>query len=121
MITTTETLLSTTVYGQASGNYDGSSQLFYGDPVIAAGYYKGVTSVQTITISVTGVQGTITVQATLNDNPAQASWFDVGTYGDGSSTLTDVHSISALGNFCYMRVRVDGFDAGTINSVLLVY
>jgi hypothetical protein len=31
MILTTETLLSTTVYGTASGNYDGSSQDFLSD------------------------------------------------------------------------------------------
>ena len=42
MIITSETLLGETVYGTASGNYDGSSQLFYGDPVIAANYYGGL-------------------------------------------------------------------------------
>ena len=33
-----ETILGTTVYGEASGNYDGSSQDFYSDAVRAANY-----------------------------------------------------------------------------------
>ena len=49
MILTTESLLGNTVYGTPSGNYDGSSTEFYGDPVIAANYYAGLGAIQTAT------------------------------------------------------------------------
>ena len=45
---TTVTLLPTTVYGTASGNYDGSSQDFYGNSTPAANYYAGQGNLQTI-------------------------------------------------------------------------
>ena len=121
MILTNEALLDTTVYGQASGNYDGSSQDFHGNAVIAANYYAGLGAIQTATISVTDFVGTITLQATLYDQVDSAAWFDVGTYGNGVDPYTEVYPITVTGNFTYMRVRVTGFDAGTINSITLVY
>ena len=115
-------LLDRTVYGQASGNYDGSSQDFVGDPVRAANYYGGQGSIQTVTIRTTGFVGTITVQATLNDQPSiQAAWFDLETYGDGSTADTDAYPYTVTGNFTFMRVKVTGFDAGIINNIILTY
>lgn len=117
-----EYLLDRTVYGTASGNYDGSSQDFYGDPVRAANYYGGQGAIQTATIRVTGFIGTITIQATLNDQPSiQAAWFDLDTYGDGINPDTDTHPYTITGNFTFMRVRVEGFDAGIIDNIILTY
>ena len=117
--TSTEYLLNRTVYGSASGNYDGSSQLFYGDPVRAANYYGGQGNIQTATVRVSGFVGNILLQATLNDQPSiDAVWFDVGEY-DAASPITDVHGITIVGNFTYMRARIDGFDAGIIDSIIL--
>lgn len=116
-----EYILSTTTYGQASGNYDGSSQLFYSDPVRAANYYGGQGSIQTATIRVTGFVGTIVLEATLYDTLGQALWFEVATYGNGIDPYTDNHPISITGNFTFMRARVDGFDAGTIDNITLTY
>lgn len=122
MVLTSEYLLDRTVYGQASGNYDGSSQLFYGDPVRAANYYGGQGSIQTATIRVTGFVGRITLQATLNDQPSiQAAWFDLDTYGDGINPDTDTRPFTITGNFTFMRVRVELFDAGTIDNIILTY
>jgi hypothetical protein len=44
----TVTMLDNVEYGSASGNYDGSSQLFYSNAVPAANYYAGYGSIQTI-------------------------------------------------------------------------
>ena len=115
------TLLETTVYGEASGNYDGSSQDFHGDPVIAADYYRGYGSIQTVTISVTDFVGEIRIEATLNDLADQAAWSLCETFGDGLTPTTEIHPITILGNFVYMRVRVLGFDGGTINSITISY
>ena len=122
MAITRETILTTTEYGVPSGNYDGSSQDWSSDPVKAANYYRGQGFIQTVTFSVTGFEGTMTVEATLDADPADATWFETFTYGDGSTIpLTDYHPEAILGNFTWMRIKVTGFSGGTINSVTIAY
>ncbi len=122
MTTTTQTILDTTVYGTAAGNYDGSSQDWVSDARKAANYYRGYGSIQTVTISVTGFEGILYIEATLDSDPDSAAWFPTYTYGDGSTTpLSDYHPATITGNFTWMRVRVEGFSGGTINSVTITY
>ena len=116
-----EYLLNRTVYGEASGNYDGSSQDFAGNAVTAADYYAGYSSIQTITFTVTDFVGNIQLEATLNDQAESTAWFFVDSFGDPVTATTDTHPITVLGNFVYMRVKVLGFDSGTINSVTINY
>lgn len=120
-VTTTQTMLSAVEYGQASGNYDGSSLLFYSNAVPAANYYGGNGSIQTLFYDLAGFVGTITIQATLNDLPEQAQWFDISERGDGSTSDTGYTSATVTGNFSWLRARVAGFEAGTITSVTAVY
>lgn len=119
---TTQTILGTTVYGQASGNYDGSSQDWFSDAVRAANYYRGQGSVQTVAFTVTGFEGSMTVEATLDTNPDSAAWFDAYDYTAGSvSPATGYSNTSILGNFTWVRLRVDNFAGGTITSVTITY
>ena len=119
---TTKIILNQTVYGQASGNYDGSSQDFLSDSVQAADYYRGRGGIQTITFDVTGFEGIIYLDATLDTVPETATWFNTFTFGDGSTTpVTDRHPESVIGNLVWMRVRVSGFSGGTINSITINY
>jgi hypothetical protein len=119
---TTQTILGTTVYGQASGNYDGSSQDWFSDAVRAANYYRGQGSVQTVAFTVTGFRGTMTVEATLDSDPNSAAWFDTYSYTAGSiAPATGYSNTGILGNFTWVRVRVDNFAAGTITSVTITY
>lgn len=111
---TTVTLLPATVYGTASGNYDGSSQDFYGNSIPAANYYAGQGNLQTLTYQLSGFTGVITAQATLENDTPQAAWFDIDTYGDGTTVLTENHAVSVIGNFAHLRIRVTDFDSGTI-------
>lgn len=111
---TTVTLLASTTYGTASGNYDGSSQDFYGNSTPAANYYAGQGNLQTIAYNLTNFTGIVTVQATLNNDTPQAAWFDVDTYGDGVTPITEYHPVSIVGNFAHLRVNVRQFDSGTI-------
>ena len=118
---TNETILSSTTYGTPSGNYDGSSQLFYSDPVRAANYYGGQGAIQTAVISTTGFQGNVRLQATLNDQPSiQAAWFEIAAF-DNPSPITTAHTVTITGNFTFIRARIDNFDAGTINSITLTF
>lgn len=118
---TTYTMLGTTVYGTPSGNYDGSSQDWVSDAVRAADYYRGYGGLQTITFTVSNFIGIIHLEATLDPNPGSAAWVNTYSIGDRSTILTDRHPASIVGNFTWMRLRVELFDAGTINSVSITY
>ncbi len=119
---TTETILTTTEYGVPAGNYDGSSQDWVSDAVRAANYYRGQGSVQTISLRVTDFEGIIYLDATLDANAPDATWFNTYTYGDGSSVpLTDYHPATVTGNFTWIRARIEGFSGGTIDSVVITY
>jgi hypothetical protein len=114
-------VLTNVEYGSASGNYDGSSQLFYSNAVPAANYYAGYGSVQTIRYELSGFIGKITVEATLNDLPDQAKWFIVSERGDNVTPDSGITTATVTGNFSWIRARVDGFDAGTIQAVNVSY
>ena len=117
----TVTMLNNVEYGSASGNYDGSSQLFYSNAVPAANYYAGNGSVQTLRYVLVGFVGTITIQATLNDLPDQAQWVDISERGDGVTPDSGISGSTVTGNFSWLRARVEAFDAGTIESVTVSY
>ena len=121
-MTQTETVLSTTVYGTPSGNYDGSSQDWYSDAVQAADYFRGRGGVQSIGITFTDFEGDLTFEATLDTLSDTAAWFNILLYGDGSTApLTDYRVETVTGNFTWIRVRVSAFSGGTINSVTVTY
>ena len=117
----TVTLLDDVVYGQASGNYDGSSLLFYSNAVPAANYYGGNGSSQTIYYRLDDVTALITIEATLNDLPEQAHWSTIHTFSDGSSTHSGVFAFNVTGNFVWLRARVELFEGGTIQSITANY
>ena len=119
---TTRTVIDTTAYGVPAGNYDGSSQDWFSDAVQAVNYYRGQGSIQTVLFSVTAFEGQLILEATLDSDPESAAWFETFTYGDGSNTpVTDYHPETVTGNFTWMRVRVEGFSGGTINTVSITY
>lgn len=118
---TTNTLLSDVVYGTASGNYDGSSQEFDSDAVTGANYYGGQGALQTITYRLQYAVVRIIMQATLDDQIAQAHWFDIDTIGNAVDPLTGTYPVSVVGNFVWLRAKVQSFDAGTIQAVTVAY
>ena len=117
---TSEVLLTSTTYGTASGNYDGSSQDFFSDVGRAADYYAGQGSIQTVLIQVTEFTGRIRLQATLSDDPASLAWFEIYDY-DQTTPITDYHPVSFTGNYVWMRAEITGFDSGTINTITVTY
>lgn len=120
-MTTTQTILATTVHGEPSGNYDGSSQDWYSDSAQAADYYRGRGGIQTVAFRLDQFVGRIRLQATLDTVPETAAWFDVFEIGDAVVPLTDYHPESIVGNFVWMRVNVLLFESGTIDSVTITY
>ena len=125
MAITTVTLLPSTTYGTPSGNYDGSSEDFTGDPQKAANYYRGRGGTQTIRWVYLGVQGKVTIQATLDNDPADSRWFDIAATGDSSTddstTITATYVEAVVGNFTWLRAVVSNFKDGTIEVVQATY
>lgn len=122
MILNSEVLLQNIVYGQASGNYDGSSQDFYSDPVRAANYYSGQGAIQTINLRTTGFVGNVTFQATLNDQPSiESAWFEISISENPVAAGSIIWADTVTGNFTFIRARVTGFDSGTIESATVTY
>jgi len=75
-----------------------------------------------VLFSVTEFEGDMILEATLDSDAASANWFETFIYGDGSTTpLTDYYPATITGNFTWMRVRVEGFSGGTINTVTITY
>lgn len=118
---TTETILATTVHGEPSGNYDGSSLDWYSDPVPAANYYRGRGGLQTSIIQTTGFLGRIVIEATLDTLTDTAAWFAVYEYDSGITPRTDYHPANILGNFVWLRAQIEDFAAGTINQISVSY
>ena len=118
---TTQTLVSDVTYGSASGNYDGSSQDWITDAVPAANYYGGQGAVQTITYRLQDFVGVITIRATLNDLQESAPWFEIATYGNGSTADTGTVPVTVMGNFTWIRAEITEFSAGTIQAITVAY
>jgi len=118
---TTLSILDYTTHGTAAGNYDGSSMDWASDGVRAADYYRGYGGLQSIRYQLTNFVGIIYFEATLDPTAEDANWFVTLTVGDGSSAVTDLRSQSIVGNFTWMRVKVEGFDSGTINYINITY
>jgi len=100
---TTVTLIPTTASGSD----------IIGNAVPAANYYGGQGALQTLTYTLAGFIGNVTVQASLSDSATQASWFDIDSTSANVSTSSTV-SNSLLGNFTWLRAVVTNFSSGNI-------
>ena len=121
--TTSVQLLPTTTNGSAVGNYDGSSLSFDGDKAKGDGYYGFSDGVHTVQTRVTAFVGTLKIQGSLQKDPASTDWVDIDNIliGDGSTAFSNSYLNNFTGNFVWIRVSVEGFTAGTINSVYMAH
>ena len=118
---TTQTLVANVTYGTPSGNYDGSSLDWVSNAVPAANYYGGQGSLQTVIYRLQDFVGIIRIEATLNDSQESAPWFEVATYGDGSTVETGTIPVNVVGNFTWLRAEITNFSSGTIQSITASY
>lgn len=121
--TTSVTLLPTTAFGSASGNYDGSAAAFNSDKVKGDGYYGFSDGVHTIQTRVTSLVGTIKIQGTLVKDPADTDFVDIVTVNesDGSTAITNSFLNNFTGNFVWVRIAVSAFTAGSINNIFMAH
>lgn len=115
----TVTLIPSTAFGSAVGNYDGSSLSFTSDKHKGDGYYGYADGVHTVAIFPSNLEATIQMQATLATSPVEADWFDVtnATLGDDSTVQNTATTFTFTGNFTWIRAKVTNFVAGTITKV----
>ena len=122
MKTTTLQLLPTTTYGTPSGNYDGSSLDFSGDPQQAANYYGGFGDLQTMAFFLELFQGRIILEASLDTSPSvDSNWFRIYDYDTFGQQMTASFSINITGNFVWIRASVRDFQTGSINQLQMSY
>jgi hypothetical protein len=121
MSITTEVLVPYTEYGVPSGTYDGSSLGFIGEAKPAANYYRGRGSLQTVTYNFNGFAGNVFVEATLDADPASAIWVKVSEFITDTAPTTGIYPSNVLGNFTWLRARVENFSENIINSITVTY
>jgi len=119
MKTSSFTLIPSTTFGTAVGNYDGVSPDFSGVPAKAAAYYSKDKSLQTISWYLVGVEADITVEATLDANSDSTNYFPIHTFN--AATLTENDFINIEGNYTWIRITITNFTAGTFNKISLGY
>lgn len=120
---TIETLVPFTQAGVPSGNYDGSSLDWYGDPVKAANYYR-TSSFSTAFVNVEGFTGLITIQGSHDQIPTfTGTWTDIVQYGDINDIVvyTDFHPLVIVGNYVWLQARIQNFESGIIKAVTVNY
>ena len=115
----TVTLIPSTTFGSAVGNYDGSSLSFTSDKHKGDGYYGYADGVHTVAVFPTNLEATIQMQATLATDPAETDWFDVSNaiLGNDSTAQSTATTFTFTGNFVWIRAKVTNFEAGTITKV----
>ena len=121
--TTSVTLLPTTAFGSASGNYDGSAAAFNSDKIKGDGYYGFSDGVHTVQTRITSLVGTIKIQGTLVKDPADTDFVDIVTVNesDGSTAVTNSFLNNFTGNFVWIRIAVSAFTAGSINNIFMAH
>ena len=116
---TTQTLVPALQYGVPLGQYAGGN-IYVGNAVPAANYYGGQGAIQTLVANVTGFQGNISVEATLNDLQDSAPWFEIANV-IAANVATQVTSNTVIGNFTWLRATITDFAAGNVNTVNASY
>jgi hypothetical protein len=122
--TTTITMIPSTSFGSATGNYDGTSTSFESDNTKGDGYYGFSDGVHTAQVRVTGFPGTIKFQGSLATTPTSTDWVDIAgaaLAGDGSSLITNSYIYNFTGNYVWIRASITNFTAGSINTILLAH
>ena len=122
--TTTITMIPSTSFGSAMGNYDGTSTSFESDNSKGDGYYGFSDGVHTAQVRVTGFPGTVKFQGSLATTPTSTDWVDIAgaaLAGDGSSLITNSYIYNFTGNYVWIRASITNFTAGSINTILLAH
>jgi hypothetical protein len=108
------------------------------DPVRGDGYYGRADGFHTIQTNLSDFVGIIKVQGTLDVDPTESDWFTV-QLGTGNRSVdttglireenitqvqyieekTGTNSYNFTGNYVKIRIKIENWTAGTVNSIYL--
>ena len=116
-----------TLLPQTTYKNDGTSDPYNvtGNSVQAAGYILGSQDLQTLTYNFSEVTGNLIIQGTLASTPTtDDDWFRV--YKTTANNSSNVNSnanayTNIVGNFTYLREKIEGFNNGTVQHVKVSY
>ena len=84
---------------------------YTGDKARGDGFYGYADGLHTISFHVNNFTGRIYLEATLMENPTELDWFEIALNITNNylqfSTDSTCAGVSFVGNFVYVRVRVD--------------
>ena len=115
-----------TLLPQTTYKNDGTGDAYdvTGNSVQAAGYILGSQDLQTLTYNFSEVTGNLIIQGTLASTPTDSDWFRVykttANYSSNVKSNTNTYT-NIVGNFTYMRAKIEGFKNGTVQNVKISY
>ena len=125
LINTTMPANSETILEQITHPGDSATETVTGEKYKGDGYYGRSDGLHTVQYNLTGLNGSVTIQATLAVSPIEDDWFTVytKTYAlSGSQSDSTNEKLSNLvnftGNYVWIRARIEYTD-GTVNSIIL--
>lgn len=82
-----------------------------GPAVRADGYYGFADGLHTIAFYLKNFRGRLFLEGSLSDDPQESDWFPIGlgsdtAYVNVTTAATEIKSFNVIGNFVYMRARV---------------
>ena len=109
-------------------NADGSTTTtldhvgFVSDKQKGDGYYSKPDGVHTVSYKVDAtmnVEATLKMQGSLATTPTEDDWFNVSSTTPTLDQSTTIFSYNFTGNFVWVRAKVQGVTAGSVENILL--
>ena len=100
----------------------GENNVVRGTKCTAAAYYLASKDLQTVSWSVTSMEGTLQIQASIVENPITTNdndWFIV--HSTTFTNTTEANYANITGNFVWIRARLSGFNTGVVQYVRMSY
>ena len=89
----------------------------------ADGYYGFADGMHTVAFYLKNFKGNLYIEATLSDEPRESDWFPIGigantTFYQVETPETRVESFNIVGNFVYLRAKIQRSHLGQPASAL---
>jgi hypothetical protein len=131
--------ISETIYQTESHPGQSTVESRVGEKYKGDGFYGRTDGLHTVQWTITDFKGTVSVQATLAVNPIEEDWFTV-SLGKGDQYAVDTtglvskisinsvtysdstdgsFSYNFVGNYVWVRAKIDNWTRGSINSIKL--
>jgi len=130
---------SETILTNQTHSGDSTSESLFGEKFKGDGYYGRSDGIHTVQWSLSNFVGTIRIQGSLSVDPQEADWFNISLGSSGEFTIDTTGKISILslnsliysepttesftynfiGNYVWVRARIEDWTAGTVNSITM--